>query len=1102
VITHWHVWDVANHRLLPGPQTENQWLPLQPVETQTQYIAAAMKMLRDAGLEPGGLTMCWSYPTEKEALLGQATLQAAERVCGLKYVMVFNEPGDRPQVIYRRGDGAMAVSLRPSVDDVYDHTFGKKTEADIQHDADGYITADGTAGRFVESIKKDGCLIFCTHAQTLYGNGTKSGWKVFQIAVERLHKHYGNHICWMTGLEICRHFCPAEQTTATTDTPRVLAASAHGAIAHINATTRNHSASAETVLIAENGTAKLPILISERAGTETKTRANELASYLERITGGKFEIKKGMQGSGIFVGTIQQFPTPSAADGLRVYDGYDGRDAYAIRTEGGCIKLLGATDPGASHAVSRFLESFGCRWFFPGSVWEVVPRRSKLTFNVNETDRPEVLGADFGYDLGQQYEKQDPDAGEATKNWFRKNRVPRGFKSAAGHCAHNVVSRFWKEFEAHPEYRALIKDEEGKLLRTGTGPETPKGQPLKLGSKSWGMWGQLCVSNRETVKLVTRYAQEWLDKNPDVDMVGVGPDDGGEWCLCPECAKLGNCGNQAFYLANEVAKTLQKSHPGKLAGLLAYNWHCDPPDFPLESNVYVELTTSLLLNTKYGFDRLREVWPRKVKYFGLYDYWAVYDWTRDALPSGRTGSTRYVADNVASNVRRGVACLRAECGNSWGPQGVGHYLAAHVLWNSSADLEAVKADFYDKAFGPASQAMKAYYDHVDMGNEPLVGPPFYRICLDDLETAERAAAGHPDVLARIAQLKQYNIYAYLLHKERDTALKPEVRKKWAFETLRWNYRIRNTYMTFWTFFAGMTSAQWAREFNEPTWNWYEMRERRDLIPYRDPSPITAEEVARRFQEMKADYGVAPKVTNVSFSKRLAAPMWPARKPSPDEPTEIVMHGAYTMALASLKGEPLRFSIRDGIMYPDNPPGAYVLSDMAGKEIARGEVPICEKTAERIELKVPAAGVYYFKFNDFGAGTAFTPAKDHRAAFVPEGPRGYTLLRSTWFYVPKGTAEIQFCVAYPGMKLGVCDPSGRWIESDGRPHVGPERELLSFKTGSYCVIPVPKGMDGAMWKLVLYQCSFHVRFFNIPTILSLTSDGPIVPEEVAKKDGLN
>ena len=161
VITHWHVWDVANHKLSPGPQTENQWLPLQPVETQTQYIANAMKMLRDAGLEPGGLTMCWCYPTEKEALLGQATLQAAERVCGLKYVLVFNEPGDRPKVIYRRADRRHGRVAPPAGRGRIRPHLRQETEADIRHDADGYITADGTAGRFVEKIKKDGCLIFC-----------------------------------------------------------------------------------------------------------------------------------------------------------------------------------------------------------------------------------------------------------------------------------------------------------------------------------------------------------------------------------------------------------------------------------------------------------------------------------------------------------------------------------------------------------------------------------------------------------------------------------------------------------------------------------------------------------------------------------------------------------------------------------------------------------------------------------------------------------------------------------------------------------------------------------------------------------------------------
>jgi hypothetical protein len=874
------------------------------------------------------------------------------------------------------------------------------------------------------------------------------------------------------------------------------------AAARIDATTRNRSASAETVLIADGGTARLPIVVASGASTATEDRANELAACLERITGAKFKINTVAKGPAIIVGTIVDFPTPSAAAGLKVCDTYDGRDAYAIRTEGGCIKLLGNTDLGVSHAVSRFLESFGCRWFFSGPAWAVIPRIPRLTFALNETDRPETLGAGFGYDMGQQYEKEDPDAGEATKDWFRKNRVPRGFKSGAGHCAHNVVSRFRKEFDRHPEMRALIKDKDGNLLRTGTGPEAPPGaKTFPPGSKSWGMWGQLCVTNPETVKLVISYAEEWLEKHPDADMVGVGPDDGGGWCLCPECAKLGNCGNQAFYLANEVAKVVKKSYPDKLVGLLAYNWHCDPPDFPMEPNVYVELATSLMVNTKYGFERLAEVWPTKVKYFGIYDYWGVYDWTRDNLPSGRIGSTRYIAETVAGHVKHGLICMNGESGNSWGPQGIGFYLAARVLWNPSTDLEALKKDFYEKAFGPAAPAMKSYYERIDMGNNPLVGAAFYRGCLDDLEAAEKAAGGSPDVLARLAMLKQYNVYVYMLNKERDSTATPEVRKKWAQETLQWNYRIRNTYMTFWTFFAGFTTKQWANEFREPTWNWYEMREKREQIPYRDAHPVTAEETDRWFQQMKADYGVAPKVTPVTFGKKLVAPKWPEADP-PVPRDSVVLHGPFTYALASLKGEPLRLSMNNGTMYPDSATGTYVLTDMEGKEITRGEVPICPKTPTPIELKVPAAGVYHFKFDDHNAGTLVSFGQGQRAAFIQDGTRGYTMLRASWFYVPKGTGEVQLAASCGGVRMGIRDPNGKWLECKERPYFAPQRDGLNFKAdGYYYVIPVPKGMDGQMWGLMLPQCGYHLRFFNIPTILSNSMDGPIIPQEVAEKDGL-
>jgi hypothetical protein len=215
IITHWYPWDIDNHKLMTDGPKENDWLAAQTTDAQTRYVAAAMQMLNNAGITAGGLTMCWRYPPNKDEILGEAALRAAEKVYGLKYVMVFNENGDQPRVIYRRDDGAMAVSLRPSCGDsgvIFDHhAYGKTKEGDIEHHADLFITADGSAGKFVDAIDAGRPLIFYTHAQTLYGNGTKGGLKVFQIAVERLQKYYGDRIQWMTGLEICRHFCPPDK---------------------------------------------------------------------------------------------------------------------------------------------------------------------------------------------------------------------------------------------------------------------------------------------------------------------------------------------------------------------------------------------------------------------------------------------------------------------------------------------------------------------------------------------------------------------------------------------------------------------------------------------------------------------------------------------------------------------------------------------------------------------------------------------------------------------------------------------------------------------------------------------------------------------------
>jgi hypothetical protein len=118
------------------------------------------------------------------------------------------------------------------------------------------------------------------------------------------------------------------------------------------------------LLLAEKGKALLPVVVSAKASPGTRAVAAELAAYLQRITGAVFTVQTGESTRGIVVGTLAEFPNATLRKPFEI-QGFDGREAYAIRTDAKRLRLLGATDLGVSHAAFRFLETLGCRWFFP-----------------------------------------------------------------------------------------------------------------------------------------------------------------------------------------------------------------------------------------------------------------------------------------------------------------------------------------------------------------------------------------------------------------------------------------------------------------------------------------------------------------------------------------------------------------------------------------------------------------------------------------------------------------------------------------------------------------------------------------------------------------
>jgi len=850
---------------------------------------------------------------------------------------------------------------------------------------------------------------------------------------------------------------------------------------NITPITRNESASKTTLQLAENNEAKLPIIISAKASESTKVVAAELKKYLDLMSGADFEIKTGDGTSGIVLGNIKEFPVPALNKALEITHGFDGKEAYAIRTRAKKVMILGATDKGASHGAYRFLEEMGCRWFFPNPTgnWEVIPEIADLKFNKEITDRPAFLARDIWYAFGWYgndsfgHPASTPERprsyGMDQGDWQRRNHMGGSFTVNAGHAYDAIITANAAEFTKHPEYYALV------------------------GGKRQG--NQFEYGNPALRKLVVDWAVKQFKDNPTLDMVSVDPADGGGITESAEGKEYGEgyAGNGAFKLANEVARAVEKAFPGqnKMVGLYAYNWHSDPPPFSLEPNVYIQLTmgfNSGLLT----LDQLFEEWPKKVKNLGFYEYYSTWRWDYDMWPGGRVGNKGYAPAmirrfrDVNAKSKAYATSVSAESSNNWGVNGRGYYLASQLLWNPELDENAILQDFYDKAFGPASAAMKDYFDlqdNVPPMSSGVVGQLFRR-----LGKARDAAKNDAAVMKRLDDLANYLRYYDLNYRSNNQGADGKNAER-TLEIQTLMYRNRYSNMNHWEAFRQDSIRE---DGSKPD----------SEKPWKVNKPIGHAETEAWFQDGLKHYPELKIPPLTKFSTDLVPVNLGGE--TVDFASQSIQGGSQEIAFYSLRGEPIRATLLSFAMY-GGPKQSYQLTDASGKALASGKPQGTEKgTVSEINVKVPKAGRYTLKYVD-GSGSLWQikVPKSQPFAFLLDKLNGSTALYGRtpdlYFYVPKGTKEINYYFS-------------RTAWSNAGPHtvISPDGKIQATfldKNGDYLSVPVPPGMDGKAWRMGSPEGSgqgfglgyFH--FFNVPDIMAPSPAMMLLPKDLVAKDGL-
>lgn len=415
-----------------------------------------------------------------------------------------------------------------------------------------------------------------------------------------------------------------------------------------------------------------------------------------------------------------------------------GTEGFSVIANGKTVQVLGNSNMAVGHGLFTWLESLGYRYYFANPDWHIVPERPDLFRKLNVLSKPALLHRRIYYGYGTGSAKADKDFAF----WRLANKMGGTLNAIYGHSYDNIMLRNKEEFKKHPEwfYPPAVK---------GTLPSEQK----------------FDVSNEGLVQIVIQDAINQIEtslknKTQAYKMITLGPSDGVGTCNSPACQKLGTYSDRVFYLVNRVAKAIQKKYPYSMVGCLAYSEYIAPVTGKLEPNVYVGITTAFN-NSKYTIEQLVKEWSKKGGMVGMYDYFSWYAWDFDIPGQSQASQPFKMAESVRKYQKLGVKGFDGESSQGWISKGLGYFTVARVMWDVTADVAAIRREFFDRCFSKASVVMKKMWDEWEGYGFTAVRESDLARWIDLVYEAE-AAESDPRVQKRLFQIKTYLHYLYLM----------------------------------------------------------------------------------------------------------------------------------------------------------------------------------------------------------------------------------------------------------------------------------------------------------------------------------------------------
>jgi len=500
----------------------------------------------------------------------------------------------------------------------------------------------------------------------------------------------------------------------------------------------NVSASEDSsFIITDRGEPRATIIIGRKATQVEGFAASELQKYIQQIAGARLPIRKDsdkVEGNLILIGNKQNnIRIAQLGEKIKISPEYPGKEGFIIRVTGNNLILAGSDSNGTLYSIYDLLESIGCRWFFPQVAgWEIIPREKDISVSrrIERIEKPDFKNRETWQQLGMGH-----------CDWLAKNK-----------CNHLVI-QWWQWNDSI--YKTYLRDLKKRGIECEVGHDNtiswwlpadkyfdkhPEYYPLINGRRMGGKATQFCFSNSNAAEEVAKNMCKFIEKYPEVAVIGLGiTDTSGGFCECERCKALhteympeestDHSGEYLFF-ANKVANIVAKSYPDKKIQVHAYEYG-KTIDAPVNITAAKNLKLVFYLWVRDGARAINSIESSRNKYlsselkkylkiFGngnvvAADYYygmGPYGYHQEESPWWR-GFIWPIFEVIAKDFpyfkQEGIQSVSIASGWQFSYL-LNTYLFSRFAWEADANLDKLLDDFCTKSFETAAGPMRRYLD--------------------------------------------------------------------------------------------------------------------------------------------------------------------------------------------------------------------------------------------------------------------------------------------------------------------------------------------------------------------------------------------------------